>query len=160
MNARPHTRLLHLVAFVAIPITLAACATHYTWEASVPLAGPIGGVCMKAALESQKDVIDIVETGPDSLAFRVKLPDRKSKDSPSFSLNEADDLDGVPSLSLSTGYSTGLFDPDEESQILRARALVVDVAEKCTGRRPTLGESRPCGTGEIHDLCVRARHSR
>jgi hypothetical protein len=159
MQNRLLARLPSSGVALAVAATVAACATHYTWDASVPLPGPIGSVCMKKALESEDDVIDVVAASPDSVAFRLRMLDRTREDSPSFSLREGDDLDGIPTLSLSTGYATGLFEPNENDQLLRARALVVSVAEKCTGERPTLGESRPCGAGEIHDLCVRERHS-
>lgn len=133
------------------------CATHYSWQAAVPLSGSVAESCLVSALDSEKDVFDVVRTGEARFAFRLELPDVKRDDSPSFSLH-ARFRDGEPVLALSTGYAEGLFERNSNAQLLRARALVVRITEECTGRRPTLGEPQPCGAGEPHDLCVPGRY--
>lgn len=134
------------------------CATHYTWQAAVPLTGPVGGLCLMAALDAEDDVFDLVRTGEDSIAFRLSLPGRERKEWPAFSLEAADELRGEPALTLSTSYEEGLFQPSSNAQLIRARALVAEISEQCTGRRPTLGEPQPCGAGEYDDLCVEGRY--
>ena len=142
-----------LALSVFVPALL-ACATDYSWEASVPVSGPVGGLCLMAALDSEEDVFDLVRSGEDRVAFLLSLPGRERKDWPGFSLHAADVLRGDPALTLSTRYAEGLFEPDSNAQLMRARALIIKVTEQCTGRRPTLGEPQPCGAGEYHDLCV------
>ena len=110
-----------------------------------------------AALAAEHDVFDIVQTGSDAFAFRLSLEGVERDDWPSFSANVSDDLDGVPTLALATGYAEGLLERDSNAQLLRARALTARITEECTGQRPSLGEPRPCGAGEYHDLCVRPR---
>lgn len=143
---------------LAVPVLAAAlglhCATRYTWVATVPLPGPVEGECLMAALDSEDDVLDLVRTAQDGLEFRLRLPDRKPKDAPSFSLETGPGPTGAPALSLSTDYAEGVFEADQAVQLDRARRLVADVTEGCTGRRPRLGEAHPCGRGEKHDLCV------
>ncbi len=152
MRTRTISRTLSIsLAPVAL---LLGCATHYTWQASVPIPGPVGGACLMAALDAEDDVFDLVSTGEDRVAFLLSLPDRKRKDWPGFSLHATDVLRGEPRLTLSTRYAEGMFEPDPNAQITRAGALIAKVTEQCTGRRPTLSPPEPCGAGEYHDLCV------
>ncbi len=134
------------------------CATHYSWQASVPLLGFLGEHCLVAALHSEDDVFDVIRSGEDRFAFRLRLPEVKRDDSPSFSLHEVRSLDGYPALTLSTSYAAGLFQRDSNAQLLRALSLFTKITEECTGQRPTLGEPRLCGAGEEHDLCVQGRY--
>jgi hypothetical protein len=110
-----------------------------------------------AALAAEKDVFDVVETGSDSLAFRLSLDGVEREEWPSFSVDVTTDLDGVPTLGLSTGYAEGLFERDASSQLRRARSLVARLTEECTGVSPALGKPKPCGAGAPHDLCVHGR---
>jgi hypothetical protein len=140
-----------LISIVAAAV--AGCATHYSWRAAVPLSSFVSESCLAESLEFESDVFDVVTTGAAQFAFRLSLPDVKRADSPSFSVH-ARLRDGQASLVLSTTYPEGLFDPSSGPQRLRARALVIHIAEVCTGQRPTLGEPHACGAGEEHDLCV------
>jgi hypothetical protein len=144
----------HAFATVVLATLLTGCATHYSWEASVPVSGPVGRICLAAALDSEDDVFDVLHSGEDRLAFRLSLPGVKRDDLPLFSLGDARSPDGTSVLTLSTTYAEGLFRRDSNAQLMRARALVTRITEECTGRRPTLGEPQPCGAGELQDLCV------
>jgi hypothetical protein len=143
---------------IVVAALLVGCATHYTWQASVPLSGTVGEVCLRAELDAETDVFDVIQTGEDRLAFRLSLPGVDRDDSPSFSLSEVRDSDGTPALTLSTGYAEGLFQRNSNAQLLRARALVAGITEECTGQRPTLGEPHPCGAGEPRNLCILGRY--
>jgi hypothetical protein len=147
-----------LVFFVA---AVAGCSTSNSFSAEVALPGPVGGLCMLAALDSEQDVHDLVRTGQDSVAFRLALPGVKPKHRPSFALALERDVDGAPLLTLSTRYETGTFASDRSAgdpsaALERATGLAGQVTESCTGHAPTFGDTRPCGT-EVEDLCVRGR---
>ena len=60
-------------------------------------------------------------------------------------------------LLLTTTYEVGFFDSSTENRIARSQALVDAVMQSCIGRVPTWGETRPCGAGEPHILCAKAR---
>lgn len=144
------TRLVPVWIFVAC--LTAGCATQYSWRASVPLSGSVPSSCLAEGLEAEKDVVEVVPTGDGRFAFRLELPDTENEDWPSFSLH-ALRRDGEPVLTLSTAYSKGPFDGSADPLLFRARALAADITERCTGRRPKLGNPRPCGRGESNDLC-------
>jgi hypothetical protein len=146
--------ILVLASLVFGVSAVAGCATHYTWEASVPMPGPIGALCLEAALDADERVVDVERTSSDRFEFVLLLPDVKRKDQPSFSLGITQDAGEPVTLALSTSYEKGLFARDPDIQISRARGLVADVTEACTGKRPKLGDSYPCGRGESHNLCV------
>lgn len=133
------------------------CATSHTFIAEVGLQGPIGGTCIMGALDSEPDVVDLIRTSESEISFRVSLPGVKRKHWPAFSISEERDPNGAPLLSLSTDYETGWLEPDAQAQLQRARKLVSDITEGCTGHRPTLGEARACGAGERDDLCATGR---
>lgn len=141
--------------FCALSVALlCGCSSHYTWKASIPLTQTATEACLEQALEQEPGVFDLVRTGEKRFAFRVELPDVDRDDSPSFALSEVY-RDG-PVMALSTVYDAGIFEPSSDTQLDRARDLAAGIAERCTGRRPTLGPARVCGAGEERDLCVSA----
>jgi hypothetical protein len=133
------------------------CATHYNWHASVEILGVVGARCMSETLAGEPDVFDVVKTGPEQFAFQLQMPDVATEDAPSFSLHRTRNNDGDPVLTLSTAYAEGLF-ASGGPQRTRARDLIEEVTEQCTGRRPRLGGAEPCGAGEPKNLCLVGRY--
>lgn len=113
--------------------------------------------CIEDYLRTQQDVFDVVGTGNDGVAFRVRLPGTSKDDSPSISVTQSDQWNENV-MRLSTSYETGVFASQEDKIDLRQRArkLATDITLACTGERVELGGEHPCGKGEPHDLCVKS----
>lgn len=144
-----------LAAGIALALA-SGCSTAYSWHASVAVNESLGTHCLESALAAESDVFDVVDTGRGGFALRLEIPGRDRADAPSISITQSTDFDDLPTLEVATSYATGLFEDDRANQILlqRASELAAQLTEECTGERIRLGLTRPCGRGEVTDLCV------